>query len=65
MRLNGWQRIGIVALVALVAATSFAEAAAKFFPTYTVFAAGRDTGDRTGSVILPQTPARRQRTKRL
>jgi hypothetical protein len=26
MRLNGWQRIGIVALVALVAATSFAEA---------------------------------------
>jgi hypothetical protein len=26
MRLNGWQPIGIVALVALVAATSFAEA---------------------------------------
>jgi hypothetical protein len=26
MRVNGWQRIGIVALVALVAATSFAEA---------------------------------------
>jgi|SRR6266550_7502604 hypothetical protein len=26
MRLNGWQPIGLVALVALVAATSFAEA---------------------------------------
>jgi hypothetical protein len=35
MRLNGWQRIGIVALVALVAATSFGKRWREFEPTCT------------------------------